>query len=141
MWQYVTWLHITHFQGINYWASIAVIQTHFFILIDKEEVAILNLIPNIWRPNGVGVRFVKVLSCLLEQGTIIKGNESDLMQQMLQMALKLARLDTSKILILGDLGPYGKQAVEFYTQTKTITARWPQETENIGKVNTAITLK
>ncbi len=42
---------------------------------------------------------------------------------------------------LGDLGPYGKQAVEFYTQTKTITARWPQETENIGKVNTAITLK
>jgi malonate-semialdehyde dehydrogenase (acetylating)/methylmalonate-semialdehyde dehydrogenase len=25
---------------------------------------------------------------------------------------------------LGDLGPYGKQAVLFYTQTKTVTARW-----------------
>ena len=25
---------------------------------------------------------------------------------------------------LGDLGPYGKQAVQFYTQTKTITSRW-----------------
>ena len=25
---------------------------------------------------------------------------------------------------LGDLGPYGKQAVQFYTQTKTITTRW-----------------
>ncbi len=38
----------------------------------------------------------------LKQGTIIKDNESDLMQQTLQMALKLARLDTSKILILGE---------------------------------------
>ena len=25
---------------------------------------------------------------------------------------------------LGDLGPYGKQVVQFYTQTKTMTARW-----------------
>jgi malonate-semialdehyde dehydrogenase (acetylating)/methylmalonate-semialdehyde dehydrogenase len=25
---------------------------------------------------------------------------------------------------LGDLGPYGKQVVLFYTQTKTVTARW-----------------
>jgi len=40
----------------------------------------------------------------LKQGTIIKDNESDLMQQTLQMALKLARLDTSKILILGKTG-------------------------------------
>jgi len=28
---------------------------------------------------------------------------------------------------LGDLGPYGKQAVLFYSQTKTITARWFEE--------------
>ncbi|MFL5575647.1 MAG: CoA-acylating methylmalonate-semialdehyde dehydrogenase [Gemmatimonadaceae bacterium] len=27
---------------------------------------------------------------------------------------------------LGDLGPYGKQSVLFYTQTKTVTARWPE---------------
>jgi malonate-semialdehyde dehydrogenase (acetylating)/methylmalonate-semialdehyde dehydrogenase len=42
---------------------------------------------------------------------------------------------------LGDLGPYGKQAVEFYTQTKTVTARWPEDTVATGKVNTAITLE
>ena len=42
---------------------------------------------------------------------------------------------------LGDLGPYGKQVVEFYTQTKTVTARWPQDDTSAGEVNTAITLK
>jgi len=42
---------------------------------------------------------------------------------------------------LGDLGPYGSQVVEFYTQTKTVTARWPQEDKSAGGVNTAITLK
>jgi malonate-semialdehyde dehydrogenase (acetylating)/methylmalonate-semialdehyde dehydrogenase len=42
---------------------------------------------------------------------------------------------------LGDLGPYGKQAVEFYTQTKTITERWPGGAADNGGVNTTITLK
>lgn len=42
---------------------------------------------------------------------------------------------------LGDLGPYGKQVVEFYTQTKTITERWPSETLDSGEVNTNIRLK
>ena len=42
---------------------------------------------------------------------------------------------------LGDLGPYGRQVVEFYTQTKTVTARWPEDTEISGEINTAITLK
>ena len=41
---------------------------------------------------------------------------------------------------LGDLGPYGKQVVDFYTQTKTITARWPDEETN-SEINTAIRLK
>ena len=42
---------------------------------------------------------------------------------------------------LGDLGPYGKQVVLFYTQTKTVTARWfDDETANHG-VNTTISLK
>lgn len=42
---------------------------------------------------------------------------------------------------LGDLGPYGKQAVTFYTQTKTVTARWfDDETAGHG-VNTTINLK
>ncbi|WP_271412148.1 CoA-acylating methylmalonate-semialdehyde dehydrogenase [Pseudomonas sp. Q1-7] len=42
---------------------------------------------------------------------------------------------------LGDLGPYGKQVVQFYTQTKTVTARWFDEDEVGGAVNTTITLK
>lgn len=42
---------------------------------------------------------------------------------------------------LGDLGPYGKQVVQFYTQTKTVTARWfDDKTVNEG-VNTTISLK
>jgi malonate-semialdehyde dehydrogenase (acetylating) / methylmalonate-semialdehyde dehydrogenase len=42
---------------------------------------------------------------------------------------------------LGDLGPYGKQVVQFYTQTKTVTSRWfDDNTVNTG-VNTTISLK
>ncbi|MBX3261316.1 MAG: CoA-acylating methylmalonate-semialdehyde dehydrogenase [Labilithrix sp.] len=42
---------------------------------------------------------------------------------------------------LGDLGPYGKQVVLFYTQTKTITARWFDDASVSGGVNTTITLR
>jgi malonate-semialdehyde dehydrogenase (acetylating)/methylmalonate-semialdehyde dehydrogenase len=42
---------------------------------------------------------------------------------------------------LGDLGPYGKQVVMFYTQTKTITERWFDDSTVSGGVNTTITLK
>jgi malonate-semialdehyde dehydrogenase (acetylating)/methylmalonate-semialdehyde dehydrogenase len=42
---------------------------------------------------------------------------------------------------LGDLGPYGKQVVQFYTQTKTITARWFDDGAVSGGVNTTISLK
>ncbi|AYC31562.1 CoA-acylating methylmalonate-semialdehyde dehydrogenase [Pseudomonas cavernae] len=42
---------------------------------------------------------------------------------------------------LGDLGPYGKQVVQFYTQTKTVTERWFDESEVGGPVNTTINLK
>ncbi|MCW4456054.1 CoA-acylating methylmalonate-semialdehyde dehydrogenase [Flavobacterium sp. MXW15] len=42
---------------------------------------------------------------------------------------------------LGDLGPYGKQVVMFYTQTKTVTQRWFDD-ETLGHgVNTTISLK
>ena len=42
---------------------------------------------------------------------------------------------------LGDLGPYGKQVVMFYTQTKTVTSRWFDD-ETLGHgVNTTISLK
>ncbi|MEX5687969.1 CoA-acylating methylmalonate-semialdehyde dehydrogenase [Pseudomonas silesiensis] len=42
---------------------------------------------------------------------------------------------------LGDLGPYGKQVILFYTQTKTVTQRWFDEDDVGGPVNTTITLK
>ncbi len=41
---------------------------------------------------------------------------------------------------LGDLGPNGKQAIAFWTQTKTVTARW-YEPENVsGGINSTISL-
>jgi malonate-semialdehyde dehydrogenase (acetylating) / methylmalonate-semialdehyde dehydrogenase len=42
---------------------------------------------------------------------------------------------------LGDLGPYGKQVVQFYTQTKTVTSRWFDDSGPGGGVNTTISLK
>lgn len=42
---------------------------------------------------------------------------------------------------LGDLGPYGKQAVLFYTQTKTVTTRWFDSDSPSPGVNTTISLK
>ncbi len=42
---------------------------------------------------------------------------------------------------LGDLGPYGKQVVQFYTQTKTITSRWFDDSSVTAGVNTTISLK
>lgn len=41
---------------------------------------------------------------------------------------------------LGDLGPYGKQVINFYTQTKTVTARWFADDVSTG-INTTISLK
>lgn len=41
---------------------------------------------------------------------------------------------------LGDLGPNGKQAIQFWTQTKTVTARW-FEPENISSgINSTISM-
>jgi malonate-semialdehyde dehydrogenase (acetylating)/methylmalonate-semialdehyde dehydrogenase len=42
---------------------------------------------------------------------------------------------------LGDLGPYGKQVVQFYTQTKTVTARWFDDASVSSGVNTTISLR
>ncbi|MCP5248890.1 MAG: CoA-acylating methylmalonate-semialdehyde dehydrogenase [Candidatus Accumulibacter sp.] len=42
---------------------------------------------------------------------------------------------------LGDLGPYGRQAIQFYTQVKTVTARWFDDAVSSDRVNTTISLK
>lgn len=41
---------------------------------------------------------------------------------------------------LGDLGPYGKQVIAFYTQTKTVTERWFDDSTT-ASVNTTISMK
>ena len=41
---------------------------------------------------------------------------------------------------LGDLGPYGKEAVMFYTQAKTVIARWFDDGV-AHPMNTTISLK
>jgi malonate-semialdehyde dehydrogenase (acetylating)/methylmalonate-semialdehyde dehydrogenase len=41
----------------------------------------------------------------------------------------------------GDLHSYGKQGVRFYTETKTVTARWFEEDVPSGKINMTIDLK
>jgi malonate-semialdehyde dehydrogenase (acetylating) / methylmalonate-semialdehyde dehydrogenase len=42
---------------------------------------------------------------------------------------------------LGDLGPYGKQVIQFYTQTKTVTVRWFDDATVNDGVNTTINLR
>ncbi|KJV30041.1 CoA-acylating methylmalonate-semialdehyde dehydrogenase [Luteibacter yeojuensis] len=42
---------------------------------------------------------------------------------------------------LGDLGPYGKQVIQFYTQTKTVTQRWFDDETLSAGVNTTIHLR
>ncbi len=41
---------------------------------------------------------------------------------------------------LGELGPYGKQVVLFYTQTKTVTQRWFEDDVVSGRAPTTISL-
>src|SRR5277367_2037073 len=42
---------------------------------------------------------------------------------------------------LGDLGPCGKPVIQFYTQTKTVTARWFIDATVNDGVNTTINLR
>ena len=42
---------------------------------------------------------------------------------------------------LGDLGPNGKQAIQFWTQTKTVTSRWFEPDDESQGVNTTISMK
>jgi malonate-semialdehyde dehydrogenase (acetylating)/methylmalonate-semialdehyde dehydrogenase len=42
---------------------------------------------------------------------------------------------------LGDLGPYGKQVIQFYTQVKTVTSRWFDDEVVHPGIHTTISLK
>ncbi len=41
---------------------------------------------------------------------------------------------------LGDLGPYGKQVIQFYTQTKTVTERWFDDSSVEGGKNAGVNM-
>ena len=58
------------------------------------------------------------------------------------MPVPLFSFTGSRASKLGDLGPYGKQAVLFYTQTKTVISRWFEEGDVAsGGVNTTISMR
>ncbi len=42
---------------------------------------------------------------------------------------------------LGDLGPNGKQIVQFWTQTKTVTSRWFEDSTSNGDLNMTINME
>ena len=46
----------------------------------------------------------------------------------------------AKASMIGDLHGYGKDAVRFYTQHKTVTTRWFDETQAVERLNTTIQL-
>ncbi|WP_295517585.1 CoA-acylating methylmalonate-semialdehyde dehydrogenase [uncultured Pseudomonas sp.] len=103
-----------------------------------EAIALINA-----NPNGNGV------ALFTRSGAAARRFQEDIdvgqvgINVPIPVPVPLFSFSGSRASKLGDLGPYGKQAVLFYTQTKTITTRWPDEQEvgGTGVVNTTITLK
>ncbi|WP_434776381.1 CoA-acylating methylmalonate-semialdehyde dehydrogenase [Pseudomonas oryzihabitans] len=103
-----------------------------------EAIALINA-----NPNGNGV------ALFTRSGAAARRFQEDIdvgqvgINVPIPVPVPLFSFSGSRASKLGDLGPYGKQAVLFYTQTKTITTRWPDEQDvgSAGVVNTTITLK
>ncbi|APQ10042.1 methylmalonate-semialdehyde dehydrogenase (acylating) [Pseudomonas oryzihabitans] len=101
-----------------------------------EAIALINA-----NPNGNGV------ALFTRSGAAARRFQEDIdvgqvgINVPIPVPVPLFSFSGSRASKLGDLGPYGKQAVLFYTQTKTITTRWPDELDVGGAVNTTITLK
>ncbi|KUM34182.1 CoA-acylating methylmalonate-semialdehyde dehydrogenase [Pseudomonas sp. EpS/L25] len=101
-----------------------------------EAIALINA-----NPNGNGV------ALFTRSGAAARRFQEDIdvgqvgINVPIPVPVPLFSFSGSRASKLGDLGPYGKQAVLFYTQTKTITTRWPDEQDVGGAVNTTITLK
>ncbi|QDD87902.1 CoA-acylating methylmalonate-semialdehyde dehydrogenase [Pseudomonas oryzihabitans] len=101
-----------------------------------EAIALINA-----NPNGNGV------ALFTRSGAAARRFQEDIdvgqvgINVPIPVPVPLFSFSGSRASKLGDLGPYGKQAVLFYTQTKTITTRWPDEQDVSGAVNTTITLK
>jgi len=102
----------------------------------KEAIAIINA-----NPNGNGT------ALFTQSGAAARTFEEDVdagqvgINVPIPVPVPLFSFTGSRGSKLGDLGPYGKQVVAFYTQTKTITSRWFDDAAVAGGVNTTISLK
>ncbi|MEN5061335.1 CoA-acylating methylmalonate-semialdehyde dehydrogenase [Luteimonas sp. TWI1416] len=101
-----------------------------------EAIALVNANPN---GNGVAVFTQSGAAARKFQEEIDVGQVG--INVPIPVPVPLFSFTGSRASKLGDLGPYGKQVVTFYTQTKTVTARWFDD-ETLGHgVNTTISLK
>jgi len=100
-----------------------------------EAIAIVNANPN---GNGTAI--------FTQSGAVARRFEQDIdvgqvgINVPIPVPAPMFSFTGSRASKLGDLGPYGKQAVLFYTQTKTVTARWFDDDVS-GGVNTTIRLR
>lgn len=99
-----------------------------------EAVALVNANPN---GNGTGVFTRSGAAARYFQEEIDVGQVG--INVPIPVPVPLFSFTGSRASKLGDLGPYGKQVIAFYTQTKTITARWLDDA-NDSTVNTTIKL-
>ncbi len=100
-----------------------------------EAIAIINA-----NPNGNGT------ALFTQSGAAARRFKEDILVGQvginvpIPVPVPLFSFSGSRASKLGDLGPYGKQVILFYTQTKTVTERWFDDDVVSGKVNTTISL-
>lgn len=100
-----------------------------------EAIAFVNA-----NPNGNGT------SIFTNSGWVARRYESDIdvgqvgINVPIPVPVAYFSFTGSRASKLGDLGPNGKQAIQFWTQTKTVTARW-FEPENVSSgINSTISM-
>ncbi|MEN3032402.1 CoA-acylating methylmalonate-semialdehyde dehydrogenase [Chromobacterium amazonense] len=101
-----------------------------------EAIAIINANPN---GNGTAVFTQSGAAARKFQEEIDVGQVG--INVPIPVPVPLFSFTGSRASKLGDLGPYGKQVVAFYTQTKTVTSRWFDDEASSGKVHTTISLR
>jgi malonate-semialdehyde dehydrogenase (acetylating)/methylmalonate-semialdehyde dehydrogenase len=106
----------------------------------QDAIAIINANPN---GNGTALFTQSGAAARLFQEEVDVGQVG--INVPIPVPVPLFSFTGSRASKLGDLGPYGKQVIRFYTQTKTITTRWFDDVAidatAAGSVNTTISLK
>jgi len=102
----------------------------------EEAIAIINANPN---GNGTAIFTQSGAAARKFQEDIDVGQVG--INVPIPVPVPLFSFSGSRASKLGDLGPYGKQVILFYTQTKTVTQRWFDDAVTGEAVNTTITLK